>query len=256
MKIQHKMEKHLIAIFESVKNSLFGQPKWTGRSIINGIIRFSYKRFGKFIKRYINYNFFALAFNQEFFLKNFLKNILFINCLYTLKHYLNIRIIDVEHGIVDVGCGAAPASIAMFKFFAETLGFKVKVNLVDKSYKQLELARDFCVATHVDIQSFRREVFHCGAVSHNELVLFSYFICEQERSFIRNLFLNRKRFKNGFVVIDYKYVIERIKKYFDRHGDKNIHTIYLCSELPSSISEIISERELYVYGCYYEIKSE
>ena len=85
----------------------------------------------------------------------------------------------------------------------------------------------------------------------NELVVFSYFFCEQKRDFIKKLFINRRKFIKGFVVIDYKYNIMKIKQYFYDNGDKDIESVFLDFLVPPILFEFIHDREISVNGCFY-----
>ena len=84
-----------------------------------------------------------------------------------------------------------------------------------------------------------------------QLVVFSYFFCEQKKDFLMLLFNNRDKFSGGFVVLDYKENIAVIKKYFTDHGDYNIESVNMNYKIPDSLFEFIHEKEVNVYGCYY-----
>lgn len=241
------MEKQLSLIIERVSRNL--KNELINRTCVNTPINFIYKRFGRYINRYLDYNFLAKAFNQEFFFKNFLKNLLFFDHLNGLEHIY-------KSGLVDIGCGAAPASIAFYMLYQQKFGSKniPKIRLVDKSYRQLELARHFCKKLGVSIQKSNKEVFHVNEKTVDEVAHFSYFICEQERQFIKELYLHRNNLKNGFSVIDYKYVVDRIKNMFEKNGDYGVRVYNLRVQLPPKVRELLNEREIIIYGCYYENK--
>ena len=241
------MKKEII--FESLKliKNCNLSPTLSTRTKYKKIVKFAYKKFGKHIKKFINYNHFALEFNQEFFFKNYLKNLYFYDHLYNLGYRPNSN-------ILDVGCGAAPASIALYQLasiYKESTDLP-QIHLIDKSYRQLDLARLMGRTASIPLKSARKEVFIFRETLYNEMLVFSYFVSEQERSFIKTLYSNRNSLKYGFAVIDYKYIVDRIKKTFDENGDHGIHVFYLHINLPTEFSNFLNENEIHIYGCYYE----
>ena len=243
------MKAELVTLFQSVTYALSRNKKWNRKSLLNFFVRIIYKRLGVYIKKPFSYNFFALSFNQEFFLKNFLKNLLLLNFLDGTEYC-------ISQNIIDVGSGAAPASIALSMLTITKCGkdAHLHIELIDKSYRQLELAKELCRELSINVISCRNEEFLLNGQQYNSLVVFSYFICEQDRSFIKLLYQHKDCFKNGFIILDYKYVVERVKKVFEQHGDSCIRTVCLRTSLPESIASVLHEKEVNVYGCYFENK--
>jgi len=184
----------------------------------------------------------APVFNFTFFLKNFLKNLLFFEEYYDL----------VGDSILDVGCGAAPVSIAISSLAIIKKSGKVSIDLVDKSKNQLDIANEFFRAISIEANSYVEDSFEIEQEKYEQLVVFSYFFCEQRKKFLESLFNNRNRFTGGFVIIDYKENIVMIKKYFEENGDDGIISTFLNYNLPENLSEVIREKEVSVYGCYYK----
>lgn len=241
------MKAELVTLFQNVTHALQRIINWNDKSFFNSFVRILYKRFGAYIKKPLNYNFFALSFNQEFFLKNFLKNLL-------LFDYLNDAGYGIAQSVIDVGCGAAPASIALSVLSAAKCGKNahLHIELIDKSHRQLELAVELCRVLSIDIVSCQNKEFFLNESQYNSLVVFSYFVCEQDQSFIKSLYQHRDRFKKGFIILDYKHIVESVEKIFEQNGDNRIHTICLQTPLPRSIINVLDEKEVTVHGCYFK----
>lgn len=216
------------------------------KKIRDYLFRRIYQKWGIYIKNCINYNFFAFCFNRTYFWKNYLKNLLFFN----ENNFL------LGKNILDVGCGAAPASIAVISLLTMAEKKQINVNLVDKSKRQIYIAKKLLNEMCINIESCKTCYFQFDTEVFNELVIFSYFICEQKENFIELLFINREKFPYGFVVIDYYENIKRIKKYFDEHNEKNIKVTIIKNRLTKEIMDYIGEDKVEVYGCYYQGKSK
>lgn len=236
------INKNVITLFCNVKQSLDADNNFGKKKFRDYFIKALYKNSGKHIKAYMNYNCFALCFNRIYFWKNFLKNLLFFDRYYFL----------IKDTVLDVGCGAAPASIAIASLAFQKQSRKLNISLIDKSEKQLFIARHFLVRIPVEVKSYKAGCFVFEPKLYDELVVFSYFVCEQKKEFINQLFQHRKNFRNGFVVIDYRDNIELINSYFKKNGDGNIKTVFLKYKLPPVLEHCIGEKAIKVYGCYYK----
>jgi len=205
-------------------------------------IKMLYKLFGSHINtKYLNYDRIAPSFNQVYFKKNLLKNLIYFN------HHLALT----QNGIIDVGCGAAPASIAIASLLNNN-GFIVPIiKLIDKSQFQLNIANELTKLLSIKIQSFCKRSFEVENKTYNELVVFSYFFCEQKKIFLQQLFNNRHNFNNGFVIIDYYKNIKEIENYFIINGDNKIKCDCFHYSLPDNILNGMHLKEIYVYGCHY-----
>lgn len=211
----------------------------------NLLIRSLYKKCGRYIKRFLNYNLFAEAFNQEFFLKNYLKALLFFYTLHEFGY-------DLGTDVFDVGCGASPGGIA-FSQIQQHFGCGVsRIMLLDKSIIQLNLAKKYCTLNSVKINKSIKQMFRFMETDYESMVFFSYFICEQNRRFIKNLYKNKMMFTHGFAVVDYQQNIKRIERIFQNNGCHRIRAIYRRYLLPESLYLIFHEKELFVSGCYLE----
>ena len=242
-----EFDRRCVPIYEDILAVFNHYQVSTKKTWVNAAIRILYRRFGKSISKNWNYDFFADTFNQEFFLKNFLKNLFLLDFMFKSGHIF-------KSDIIDVGCGAAPASIAYYKFLQTIYQntFVPHVELIDKSYRQLQIAQYFCKIIPIEIRSTHRSEFQFDTDFGNSMVIFSYFICEQERGFIKSLYNYKRNFKHGFFVVDYEYIVDRIKNIFESNGDKGIHLANFHVNLPCSMSDRTNNGEIYVCGCYYE----
>lgn len=241
------MKENLLTLFQNMVALLLGNEKWIVKSAWDPLIEIIFKHLGIFIKNFTNYDFFSASFNRKFFLKNFLKNLILLDFLRDSGY-------NFADNILDVGCGAAPASIALSMLVSENCkreGY-LRINLLDKSHQQLELATALFKGLSIEINSCQKGKFHFSGHRYNQLVLFSYFICEQKRSFIKLLYKYRDLFKYGCIILDYKYVIDHIKRTFEQHGDYRVQVISLNIPLRGSVSDILQEKEVKIYGCYFK----
>ena len=236
----------IVLIFLKTYNTLnINFPFKSGKTWQDYFLKIKYKICGKYIKMSKKeYN--ALYFNRIYFWKNYLKNLLFFD-----KHlYL------VKDSVLDVGCGAASASIAIAGLVFYNRNERISISLIDKSKSQLSFAQTFISCMSYKIENMQESFFDFKKECYKELVIFSYFFCEQYREFLKLLYNNREKFTCGFVIIDYKENIELIKNYFDINGDGNIDVTYLNYPLPKVLKKIIHEKEVNVYGCYYQPQSK
>lgn len=242
------IEEPIITIFLNVKRTLSSYYLFREKKTFKDILlKICYKAFGRYIKNNnINYDCLALQFNKIYFWKNFIKCLLFFN------KYNDI----INDSILDVGCGAAPASIAFSSLMSNKERINVSISLIDKSKKQLMTAQSFLNYMSIQTRTFIESSFKIRYENYDELVVFSYFFCEQDKNFLNELFENRKKFYCGFVVIDYLENIEKIYKYFKDNGDNNIEFSILHYAVPPIISKTICEKEVNVYGCYYKPQSK
>lgn len=229
--------------YEKLQNNIIKRRK------INLLIHSLYTKHGKYIKRFFNYDIFAEVFNQEFFLKNYTKALLLFYTLYELGYNLNSE-------LFDVGCGATPGGIA-FSQVRQFLGFEAPtIQILDKSIMQLNLAKKFCDQNNIQIDKSLKKRFQIDNADYDSMLFFSYFICEQGRSFIKELYRNRKHFKHGFAVVDYQQNIGRIERTFQKNGCYRIFSVYRCFALPESLQAVFQEKEVFVNGCFYEPRKD
>lgn len=237
----HNIETEVEDIFLYIRAKLYGHTIFKKENAFcNFLVKLVYKIYGKHFKNSLDYNYFAHHFNNTFFLKNLLKSLLFF--------YDNS--ILIENHIIDIGCGAAPSSIAIANIALKKYNDRIKVDLIDKSSVQLCLAKEFLNVLDIKSNSYTN-FFDFNNESFEGLVVFSYFLCEQNSTFIEELYNCIDKFKYGFVVIDYKENINKLEKYFFKNNQKiNIH--FLHYNLSQTLSEILNESEIHVYGCYYK----
>ena len=206
------------------------------------LLRKFYEILGRHIKSSnFDYNSVALTFNKVYFWKNLLKNLIFFDEFYDL----------IGDSILDVGCGAAPVSIAIAELMKHKEEKKNSFTLMDKSRNQLSVAKDITQLIDMKVESYIEGFFEITFEKHSELVVFSYFFCEQERDFLKRLFNNRENFSGGFVVIDYKDNVMKIEKYFRENGDNRIKAVSLNYSVPFTLSKLIYDTEVNVHACIY-----
>lgn len=221
------------------------QNCFSNRKTINIFIHFLYKSYGRYIKRFLNYDAIAEPFNQEFFFKNYVKALLLF---YTLHGFG----FDLVGDFFDVGSGASPGGIA-YSQIRQDLGYETTgIKLLDKSKMQLKLANKYCIKNEIHIAQIQKQTFQIKEMDFESLVFFSYFVCEQSRGFIKDLYRYRELFKYGFAVVDYRQNIERIERVFQKNGCYRICPVYRCFNLPEPVQKVIQEKEIIVNGCFYE----
>lgn len=237
------IKESIVCIFIEIKKELEDYYIFNKKKSFNDyFLKIIYKLFGRHIK--INkfcYNHIALTFNKVYFFKNLLKNIIFFDKYYNL----------IGDSILDVGCGAAPVSIAIARLVKNKKGENISISLIDRSKKQLSIAKDIAQVMSIKIKSYTEAFFDMKIEKYSELVVFSYFFCEQKKDFLKKLFDNREKFTGGFVVIDYNDNIMKIEKYFRDNGDSKIKSVFLSYSVPKILSEVIRDKEVNVYGCIY-----
>lgn len=240
-----QMSARVVELFNQIHIQIDEKNYFGQRTIGDVFLKAVYKYWGKYIKNYVNYNYFAYCFNRTYFWKNLLKNLLFFDRYDFL----------VKDKILDVGSGAAIASVAIGNLIYEKENRKLKISLIDKSKKQLCIAKKFLEDMPVELISSKVNSFEFTQQVYDELVIFSYFVCEQKKTFIKELFLNRNKLRGGFVIIDYRENIEFIASYFKEYGDKNLKTVHMKYEIPENLESCIGEKIIKIYGCYYRKKS-
>lgn len=240
---KHAFPEQLIPIVLQTHDRL--QNCFSSRRTINVLIHALYKSYGRYIKRYLNYDAIAEPFNQEFFFKNYVKALLFFYIIHGFGF-------DLVEDFFDVGSGATPGGIAYSQIRKE-LGYGgTTIRLLDKSKVQLGLAKKYCTKNEVHIDQIQKQTFQIREINQDSMVFFSYFVCEQGRGFIKDLYKHRDCFKHGFAVVDYQQNVERIERVFQRSGCYRICPVYRCFCLPESLQEVIHENEIFVNGCFYE----
>lgn len=237
------IKSSIICIFNEIKNELEDYNIFEKKMNINDyLLKIVYKMWGKYVKASkFDYNLIASSFNKVYFWKNLLKSLIFFDEFYNL----------IDDAILDVGCGAAPTSIAIAKLMKNRKEENLSFSLIDKSKKQLSIAKDITQIMSITVKSYKEDFFEIPYEKCSELVIFSYFFCEQRKDFLKKLFDNREKFSGGFVFIDYNENIIKIEKYFKANGDNRIESVSLNYSVPKIISDLIYDTEVNIYGCFY-----
>lgn len=238
-----KIDNHIVSAFMHIFKSLNHYNCFNDKNNFKYFfVKILYYFWGQKIKS--DYNHIAKEFNKLFFWKNLLKNLLFFDNFYEI----------VDNSILDVGCGAAPASIAISKVIEIKKGTCLNIDLVDKSKEQLYYAKIFLKKLNYNLRKSKIKIFDLKEGKYDNLVIFSYFFCEQPDIFLKKLYDNRDKFAQGFVIIDYKDNIEKIENYFSIKGNFNLKSVSLHYDIPNELYKIIRDKEINIYGCYYRTK--
>jgi SAM-dependent methyltransferase len=99
------------------------------------------KAFSSFERMDLNYDGIAIEFAYEYFLRNFWKYLLVLSNL----------ILPIPTRIVDAGCGSGALTIAYLAFLERIIArntWSCEITLIDKSKKQLELAKEMLDLVH------------------------------------------------------------------------------------------------------------
>lgn len=235
------IRKELTQIFEQVRNAVEENKSGFTMSPAINII---YKVAGRHIKSELNYDLIAKSFNHAFFLLNFLKNFIFLDVV--LDHGF-----VCDSDILDIGCGSAPASIATHKLFLERGLKQRRFTLIDKSQRQINMAKMLCKTMGIDVKSYSIDPFNFQDGPYNDTAFLSYFICEQSKDFIDKLYQQQDQFKHGFVVIDYDYVVDHIVNTFSPKRGHSIQAIGISATLPKELANCLRRDEVTIYGCFY-----
>lgn len=238
-----EVKKNIIWTFNEIKNELDNYYIFKEKMRINDfILKKIYEFLGKYIKASkVDYNSIALTFNKVYFWKNLLKSLIFFDAFYDM----------IGNSVIDVGCGAAPVSIAIAKLMENRRKKDLSFTLIDKSKNQLSIAKDITQILSINVEAYIEDFFDISYEKYSGLVIFSYFFCEQESDFLKRLFDNRDKFSEGFVFIDYEDNIAKIEKYFCENGDNRVHKVSLKYSVSPMLSELIYDTEVNVHGCFY-----
>ena len=237
------INRYISCVFDEIRGELEEYYIFKEKIKINDyLLKIFYEMWGKYAKASkLDYNPIASSFNKVYFWKNLLKSLIFFDKFYDL----------IGNSILDVGCGAAPVSIAITKLIKKRKEENLSVSLIDKSKNQLRIAKDITQIMSINVKSYTEDFFEMPYENYSELVIFSYFFCEQRSDFLKILFNNRKKFSGGFAIIDYRDNIVKIEKYFRENGDNGIESVFLNYSVPKIISELIHDSEVNIYGCLY-----
>ncbi len=212
----------------------FSQLYWT---------RLVYKLFGKFI----NFDYSpskAVSFNQIFYHKNLLKNMV-------IFWLLNTELGALPDSIIDVGCGAAPSTLAYIKVKSISNSICTNIKWIDQSKYQLGIAKAFIGDLYTPDISCRKVTFD-EKFYYEDLVVLSYVLCEQPKT-IKNLCNNINNFLKGIIVIDYKINIDKMRKYLSGKGQLLHWNVTV--ELPKDIIKLVGEQYVQISGCYFKSKA-
>ncbi len=186
------------------------------------------------LKQNLNYEEIFMEYNNAFFFRNLLKCIISINYL---KNNLSIA----YSNIIDLGSGVGTASIAIDELYGN---FDFKFKLIDKSKKQISLAKDLNKGrANFTFLNKDESIEKILANENNSLILASYYFCEQNDFNLENI-----RFSsNSLLVIDYEVTINVI---LEQIPDCEVVRIKFAIKLPNKISLILQQDELKINALY------
>lgn len=234
------INKYIEQDFFNIRDKLYKHKIFTKKIDSHDFwLKYKYKLFGRHLTKETNYDFWSISFNRTFFFKNLLK------CLLFFQYFPDLE----TEQIIDIGCGAAPASIA----FSVIMKNNIQVSLIDKSETQLKLALEFLDMLAIPLNTCEKTNFRAQSIIFKGIAVFSYFLCEQNvNKFIKNLYANRKNFRDGIAIIDYESNIKKIYNYFRKYEEKDkIFIVKQSYMLSKEISKILKEDEIKVYGFFY-----
>jgi hypothetical protein len=184
----------------------------------------------------LDYDEHALAFNRAYFLRNYLKSLVYLR---SLPSRVNSRLAST----IDIGGGAGP-----FSFAVKTELPDITTTLLDSSAEQVRIARflsDFVGLRHIWRSSIT-DVFQ-ASFGLTPTRLFSYWLCENYTTFNTVPMMRPRLFGRLSVVIDYPEVVMHEVAVARDLGYRATHFIlgenYVCSRL----AEMIGQRKI-TYG--------
>jgi SAM-dependent methyltransferase len=231
--------------FDTINMFKTKYPELFNKGLKEHIFKLLIKYTGKYHINVINYDKNYLTFNKNYFIKNLYKSM--ISMFYLQENNL-LNTVD----ILDIGCGAGPASLGylLVKSLNSTDYRDLNITIVDTSVGQLDLAFKILDCLKIkNINSIRKKFIISDQIL-DELVLFSYFICEQDSKYINILSNHVKNFKKGFICIDYEKNIRKLERLLKHKYEFTSWNLKVKVE--KDILNLLQEEYIYVHGCYCE----
>jgi hypothetical protein len=243
------LEEELSKTYMDLVNTIIKSKVLSKKKIfIDNLLRILYKNFGKWIKIRGIYNILSQSFNRTYFYKNLLKNVISF-------YYLRDHDFFIDYEITDIGCGAAPSAIAYYYLRNQYEGFsqtKATANIVDCSEHQLRIASVLLSFFNIETRKSNCNYKIDGTSCYAHKVFFSYFMCEQNKNFIKGLMKYHSNFSKGFVLIDYKSNIKKLEKRLLANETGEFISWDLTYQLDEEIAELIGEDNINVCGGYFK----
>ena len=145
------INRYISCVFDEIRGELEEYYIFKEKIKINDyLLKIFYEMWGKYAKASkLDYNPIASSFNKIYFWKNLLKSLIFFDKFYDL----------IGNSILDVGCGAAPVSIAITKLIKKRKEENLSVSLIDKSKNQLHIAKDITQIMSINVKSYTEDFF-------------------------------------------------------------------------------------------------
>lgn len=189
----------------------------------------------------IDYDRYWFAFNQIYFFKNLYKAFVTIDYLYSR----GLIVSKTDLPVIDVGCGAGVCTIAWRILFGEC----TEIILIDRNKFQLESARRITKIFKGNKFEFYNASFPDEFDQLHGIRLFSYYFCEQEdHSALFDASNLSKIVGEGALIIDYKYIIDRLQN-ITNSKFKFIRWTIKVEKIPQILAEK-NQKEQYIYGAY------
>lgn len=184
----------------------------------------------------IDYESCAPAFNQAFFLRNYLK------CIFYLRS-LPPNILASVTSIVDLGGGAGPFSLA-----ARHINPQINTLVVDKSRAQLSQANRLSV-TH--------GLGHISNTAHTDMVhlriepnitrVLSYSVCENFHRLAFDPALRSTVFGNRCIIVDYPRIVSETAFIASNFGGESRHMVSARHTVCSKLTRLLGQSNI-TYG--------
>ena len=136
---------------------------------------------------------------------------------------------------MDVGCGAGTASLAYCIVNDINKSSEIRVNLIDRSKKQIVKAKELLRYIDANVNSVEIKEVNIADIQFEGLVMFSYVICEQKIDDIVKLLKQCK----AILIIDYEDNIMKVTRMINQ---SDVQMIF--------VSTSISEGQGNVSGCF------
>lgn len=190
----------------------------------------------------IDYDRYWFAFNQIYFFKNLYKAFVTIDYLYSR----GLIVSKTDLPVIDVGCGAGVCTIAWRILFGECT---CEIILIDRNKFQLESARQITKIFRGNKFEFYNASFPDEFDQLHGIRLFSYYFCEQEDyGALFDASNLSKIVGEGALIIDYKYIIDRLQN-ITNSKFKFIRWTIKVEKIPQILAEK-NQKEQYIYGAY------
>ncbi len=191
----------------------------------------------------IDYDKYAMEFNNAYFVRNYVKCFLYLGSL------PSTFLLDTN-SVVDLGGGAGPFSLAA-KYFNPQLNTLV----VDRSGAQIAYARMLSAVWGLKHVS-NTEI--ADALSLNldpaTMRILSYWVCENNIELTCNAGLRSKIFGNRCIIVDYPHIVRQTTKLASSFGGYVSNVVVAQHNVCSQLFKILGQRTITFGGACIEFR--